>query len=518
MFLRWGGQGCRVAPVVTLPFLRLHPRRPPRWGLHGACSPWARSCGSFRTLVPLPPHPAAVSSGGGLPPATVFPLAPSPSPRCPRLFPWWVWEVGAGGGAPSLPFLRRKHNAGTALARGTALVLLLGCAARCVAPVFALPTLCALPRSPPRWGQLGACAFGARLSRTLSPLPPHRAALSSGGGAAVRPSIPASPTLGGAEAWGGGGLSFSLRCSRVAGTRRGSRPSAGGGGFASRLPSSPLLPYARSPGGPPAGACTARALYGHGRVARPAPFYLCLPILPRCPRGGGALFAPPPTCIPALGEAVVLGGGGALFASPPLHARRRHDVGTTQPRGEALGCSRRGGGVSLWAFPPCSMVQAPHSRITSRCCPLGGSRHVSAWCSVSRAFSLLCPYLLEEVRTRVDSEDEEVRAAGRTYRTPRRLLAPSAALVEGRAPVSAPNSPGGPTAHPLPGDCVSTSERPDTGAVVSVRWKWRLQSGRALSSPGSLPPPSAMEAPEVLWQRRGEADGGFICGIPWPPN
>ena len=77
---------------------------------------------------------------------------------------------------------------------------------------------------------------------------------------------------------------------------------------------------------------------------------------------------------------------------------------------------------------------------------------------------------------------------------------------------------GGPTSHPLPGACVSTSERPDTGAVVSVRWKWRLQSGRALSSPGPLPPPSAMEAPEVLWQRRGEADGGFICGIPWPPS
>ena len=71
-----------------------------------------------------------------------------------------------------------------------------------------------------------------------------------------------------------------------------------------------------------------------------------------------------------------------------------------------------------------------------------------------------------------------------------------------------PTARGGPTAHPLPGACVSTSERPDTGAVVSVRWKWRLQSGRALSSLGPLPPPSAMEAPEVLWQRRGETDGG----------
>ena len=63
-----------------------------------------------------------------------------------------------------------------------------------------------------------------------------------------------------------------------------------------------------------------------------------------------------------------------------------------------------------------------------------------------------------------------------------------------------PTARGGLTAHPLPGACVSTSERPDTGAVVSVRWKWRLQSAWTLSSPGSLPPPSAMEAPEVPWQ------------------
>ena len=77
---------------------------------------------------------------------------------------------------------------------------------------------------------------------------------------------------------------------------------------------------------------------------------------------------------------------------------------------------------------------------------------------------------------------------------------------------------GGLTAHPLPDACVATSERPDTGAVVSVRWKWRLQSGRALLSPGSLPAPSAMEAPVVLWQRRGETGGEFICGIPWPSS
>ena len=82
------------------------------------------------------------------------------------------------------------------------------------------------------------------------------------------------------------------------------------------------------------------------------------------------------------------------------------------------------------------------------------------------------------------------------YRTPRRLVALSSALVQGRAPVSAPNTPGGGgvTTYPLPGSCVSTSVRPNTGSPTSAHQKWRLQSGRSLSSPGSLPPP------EVLWQ------------------
>ena len=43
----------------------------------------------------------------------------------------------------------------------------------------------------------------------------------------------------------------------------------------------------------------------------------------------------------------------------------------------------------------------------------------------------------------METENEEVRAAARTYRMPRRLFAPSTALVEGRAPVSARNSPEG---------------------------------------------------------------------------
>ena len=97
-------------------------------------------------------------------------------------------------------------------------------------------------------------------------------------------------------------------------------PLQGGGGLASRLPPSPLLSYARTPGGPPAGACTERALYGHGRVARLALSFLCPPTLPRRPRGGGegggAVFAPSLPAF-ALGGVVVGGGGGAPF-SPPI--------------------------------------------------------------------------------------------------------------------------------------------------------------------------------------------------------
>ena len=153
----------------------------------------------------------------------------------------------------------------------------------------------------------------------------------------------------------------------------------------------------------------------------------------------------------------------------------------------------------------------------------GGSRLVSAESSVARACSLLCPYLLEEVRARVETEDEEVRAAGRTYRSPRRLLAPSTALVEGTAPMLAPNSPGGggggggATTPPFPCAYVSTSMQPDTSASISARWKWWLQSGRSLSPRGFLAPSSAMVAPEVLWQRCAVAGGGFF-GVPRPPN
>ena len=364
--------------------------------------------------------------------------------------------VGGGeGGASPLSFLRRKHVSGTALAGGAALVLLPGSGARRVAPVAAHPTLRSLPRCPPRWGLHGACFPRARScgpSRTLSPLPPHLAALSSGGGAAVRPSLPASPTLGGAEVCvGGGGLSSSLRCTHAAGSTQARRrhetrhPSlCRGGGACLAAPLVALSTLRSHPRWSPRrglhGACPLRARScGSSRTLLPPPPHPAA----LSSGGGGGRFTPPPTRIPRPREAGVGGGGrGALVVSPSLHARRRHDVGTTQARGKALGCCGGGGGFPL-GLPALLHGIGPAAQDHQPLLPLGGSRHVSAWCSVSRACSLLRPYLLEEVRTRVETEDDEVRAAGRTYRTPRRLLAPSAALVEGGGVVLAPNSPGG---------------------------------------------------------------------------
>ena len=181
-----------MAPVVALPTLRSHPRWSPRWGLHGACSLRARSCGPSHTLSPLPPHPAALSSGGSAfrPPPTFIP------------HPW-----GDGGvwGAPSSSSLRSTHVAGTTQARrkheAWHLSLCTGGGACRVAPVVALPTLRSHPRWSPRWGLHGAYSLRARScgpSPTHSPLPPHPSALSSGG---VR--FPPPPTFI-PHPWGGG--------------------------------------------------------------------------------------------------------------------------------------------------------------------------------------------------------------------------------------------------------------------------------------------------------------------------
>ena len=325
-----------MAPAVTLPFLRLHPWWSPCWGLHGACSLSARSCGSSRTLAPLPPHPAAAPSGGGSASRYRRPPCPLDFPSLPSLLS--LVGVGVGGGvgkAPSLPFLRRKHVAGTALARGTALVLLLGSGARRVALVFAPTTLCSLPRCPPRRGLHGACFPWARLcgpSRTLSPPSPLLAALSSGGGAAVRPSLPASPTLGGAGARGGGGglviFPSSLSCLR----HEVRHPSAGGGGGSPRgslcrpfypTPALPVVP-------PPA---LARRVPSLGTVV----WFVPPPLPPRpaaLPSGGGGVACPLPFVRSPrpLGGGVGWGGEVSPFRLPSVartsQARCRHDTVT----------------------------------------------------------------------------------------------------------------------------------------------------------------------------------------------
>ena len=323
-----GGGACLVAAVVALPTLCSHPRWSPRCGLHGACSLRAQSCGPFGTLSPLPPHPAALSSGRFSPPPTCIP------------HPWGGGGVCGGEGALVVfppQHARRRHDASMAQARGAALVPLQGGGLPCV-------TRCC-------------------------------------------PSYPACAPPGGQRCEGGGApLSLSLHCTHVAGTTQ------------------------------------ARRKHGVRHFAA----------------AGGVYF---------------------LLGLPAL----LHDIGSAPQDLQPLSS-------------------------------LGGSRHVCAWCSVYRACSLLCPYVLEEVRTRSETDDEEVRAAGRTYRTPRRLLAPSVALVEGRAPVSVPNCPGGwrlpilslAPVYPLP------------SGLIPVPWYQSAGSGGYKAARRSRPP--GLCHPRARWR------------------
>ena len=145
---------------------------------------------------------------------SVCPLPPPMSPR--RLlvvlapFLGGRGRRGWGGGASSLSALWRKHVTSMAQARGAALAPLQGEGGACrVAPAIALPTLRPHPRCFLRWGLHGACSLRARSCgppRTLTPLPPHPAALSSGGGGRFPPPPSFIPhPWGGGGVWGGGG-------------------------------------------------------------------------------------------------------------------------------------------------------------------------------------------------------------------------------------------------------------------------------------------------------------------------
>ena len=486
MSLRWGGGGCRVAPVVTLPFLRLHPRRSPRGGLHGACPPWARS--SRPSVCP----PRRGVPGGGS-------AARYRHPSCPLAFsplPSPLSLVGAGGGGGGGGGRPRCPSSGVSTSQARHWH-----AARHLSSCWGVRHA-AWPLSSP----CPRCvhAPGAPPAGEGGPLP--------------APPFLQPPPLGGRWHVGGGGLVVFLP---LPSRRRHEAwlPSLcrGGGGLPRGSLRRPFYPTPAPPAVPPPGLARRAPSTGTVVWLVPDPPSSASPPCRVDLGGGGGAFRPLPTRIRPRGGGGVGGGRGALFTSPPLHARRRHVVGTTQPRGEALGCCGGGGrpfGPSRpapWYRPrtPGSPAAVAPSAVVATS-PHGAQCPVPAPSCAHTYWRKYVPGWIRKMKKCGQRGGLTVRLEG--------FLRHPLPWSRGGPLFRHPTARGGPTSHPLPGACVSTSERPDTAAVVSVRWKWRLQSGRALSSPGPLPPPSAMEAPEVLWQRRGETGGGFICGIPWPPS
>ena len=327
---------------------------------------------AFRSVLCPPPCPLAVSSLSS-------PLS-------------WVGggEGGWGGGGVLAvrPLAQARRKRGASTRRGTCPSaggggLPCGSRRRPSYPAFAPPV------PPPLGLARRVLPTGTVVWSVPHPLsaasPPCRFVLGGGGGGGGRcPPLPGfiPHPWGGGGVWGGGSLVVipSLHaCRRHDASTAQSRGAAPvplqGGGHALWLPSSPFLPCVRSPGGPPAGACTARALYGHGRVVRPAPSRRCLPTLPLCPRGGGR-FSPPPTCIPHPwgGGGVWGGGGGALVVFPPQHARRRHEASMAQTRGAAL-VPLQGGGLAV-CHPSSPLLPCVRTPGGAEVCG-GGGGHVA---------------------------------------------------------------------------------------------------------------------------------------------
>ena len=308
----WGGGVAVWPPSSPYPSCGCTPGGPPV----GACT--ARAPLGHGRLAPLSLHPAAASPGGGPPPATVIPLVPSPSPRCPRLCPWWVREVGARGG---------------------------GVRPRC--PSSGVSTSQARHWHAAR--HLSSC-WGVRHSAWPLSLPYPRCVLSPGappageGGPLPALPFPQPPPLGGRRLVGGGGLVVFLPLPSRRRHEAWLSSLCRGGGVSLAAPSvapSILRPHPRwSPRRGLHGARPLRARScGSSRTLLPLP-----PHPAALSSGGGGAFRPLPSRIRPRGGGGGGGGWGALFSPPPLHARRRHVVGTAQPRGEALGCRGGGGG------------------------------------------------------------------------------------------------------------------------------------------------------------------------------
>ena len=471
--LRWGRYGHRggggqtpgVGSLASVSFGLLSPRPPPVRcvgprppAFHSGVSPFPRSfllsqvpavpclppaffprsgtlfVGS-RAGFRLPGAPTACRSS--LPPALWSllrpPHVPMPSPRRLRPLPGRVGVRWRGGRPCCLSSgtctlrARCRHEArhwpagrgcpllGLPARFGSSLSPSVGGGVSRVAPFVALRTLCPYPwHVPPVGGKHGASTLRgtALLYLVLSLLPPHPSSLSVGG----TPS--SSPSSGGWGVGGGGGGAcclFSGVCTLRARCKHEARHLSAVGGLPARFGSS-LSP----------------SVGGGGLAVWPssAPFVPCVPASgnEHAPSIGGK------HCASTLRGTVLL----YLFFSllPPHQATL--SIGGTHCAWQwgsdlslVWGCGRWGGGgrkvharcEHVWHDDALSLGCGSIPQVLRPLLPLGGSRHVSARCSVSRACSLLCPYLLEEVHTWVESEDEEVRVVGRTYRTPRRLLA-----------------------------------------------------------------------------------------------
>ena len=328
MSLRWGGGGLLCGS-------RRHPTLP------AVAPPVVPPLGPARRVLPLGtvvwfvPHSRSSASppcrgvlGGGS--ASHYRLPPSPLARCPRPFPWWVWELGVGrGGRPRCPSSGVSTSQARHLHVARHLSFCWGVGHAAWPPSSPFP-LCVAPPVPPPPGParrllpLGTVVWCVPHPHPAAP-PSCRFVLGRGGRCPPLPSCIPHP-LGGGGAWGGGVLSFSLRRTHVTGTRCGIRLSAGRGGVRLVAPVvalSTLRPPSRwSPRRGLHGACSLRARSsGSSRYRR-------LPTLPRCPRGGGGVACrlPPYPHSPPSGGRGWVGKGGAPFSSP---LRCTHVAGKT---------------------------------------------------------------------------------------------------------------------------------------------------------------------------------------------